>query len=167
MIDAPAQRLDDGSESTAYFVVAEAVTNAQKHARASRITIRFDLRPGVLAVEIADDGVGGAVEHAGLGLEGLRDRVEGIGGSIVIDSATGAGTRVAAEIPAMPRPAATGRAQTDYCVSPARKIRAAFTRRLTSSGLPSSSFMKIAFTCFSTARLVRYSDDAIAALLLP
>ena len=108
VIDAPAQRLDDGSESTAYFVVAEAVTNAQKHARASRITIRFDLRPGVLAVQIADDGVGGAVEHAGLGLEGLRDRVEGIGGSMVIDSPTLRGTRIAAEIPAVPRPAGDG-----------------------------------------------------------
>jgi signal transduction histidine kinase len=108
VIGAPTARLDDGSESTAYFVVAEAVTNAQKHARASRISIRFDLRPGVLAVEVADDGVGGAVEHAGLGLEGLRDRIEGIGGTIEIDSAIHRGTRVTAEIPAPLRPHSGG-----------------------------------------------------------
>ncbi len=104
VINAPAQLLDNGSESTAYFVVAEAVTNAQKYARARRITIRFDLRHGVLAVEIADDGIGGAVEHAGRGLVGLRDRVEGIGGRIAIDSPPGRGTRVVAEIPATLRP---------------------------------------------------------------
>jgi signal transduction histidine kinase len=106
LIDPPTVRLDDGSESTAYFVVAEAVTNAQKYARASRIRVRFELRPGVVAVEITDDGVGGAAEHAGLGLEGLRDRVEGIGGRFEIDSPFGRGTRVYAEIPAAPRPAA-------------------------------------------------------------
>jgi signal transduction histidine kinase len=100
VIDAPSVRLDDGSESTAYFVVAEAVTNAQKHARASRIRVVFELRPGIVAVGITDDGVGGAAEHAGLGLEGLRDRVEGIGGRIEIDSPIGRGTRVYAEIPA-------------------------------------------------------------------
>ena len=106
VMNAPSARLDDGSESTAYFVVAEAVTNAQKHARASRIWVYFDLRPGVLSVLIQDDGVGGAVEHAGLGLEGLRDRVEGIGGRIVIDSPIHRGTRISAEIPATLRASA-------------------------------------------------------------
>ena len=106
VINAPSERLDDGTESTAYFVVAEAVTNAQKHARASRIWVRFDIRPGVLSVLIEDDGVGGAVEHAGLGLEGLRDRVEGIGGSIEIASPIHRGTRISAEIPATPRASA-------------------------------------------------------------
>jgi signal transduction histidine kinase len=106
VINAPSERLDDGTESTAYFVVAEAVTNAQKHARASRIWVRFDIRPAALGVLIEDDGVGGAVEHAGLGLEGLRDRVEGIGGSIEIDSPVHRGTRISAEIPATPRASA-------------------------------------------------------------
>ena len=106
VMNAPSSRLDDGSESTAYFVVAEAVTNAQKHARASRIWVHFDLRPGVLSVLIEDDGVGGAVEHAGLGLEGLRDRVEGIGGRIVIDSPIHRGTAISAEIPATLRASA-------------------------------------------------------------
>ena len=55
---------------------------------------------------IEDDGVGGAVEHAGLGLEGLRDRVEGIGGRIVIDSPIHRGTRISAEIPATLRASA-------------------------------------------------------------
>jgi signal transduction histidine kinase len=96
-------RLDDRAEATAYFVVMEAIANAQKYARACRIRVRFALRPGELDVEVADDGVGGAVEQSGLGLEGMRDRVEAVGGRFTIDSEPGRGTRIAAAIPCIPR----------------------------------------------------------------
>ena len=99
----PEVRLDDGAESTAYFVLAEAIANAQKYAHASRVEVDFAEPSGRLALVVVDDGVGGAVETPGLGLEGLRDRVEGLGGSFEVDSRPGYGTRVAAVIPAHPR----------------------------------------------------------------
>jgi signal transduction histidine kinase len=96
----PEIRLDDAAEATAYYVVAESVTNAQKHARASAITVRVGLRHDVLRVEVADDGVGGAMETDGSGLQGLRDRVEAIGGTFAVDSGRD-GTRITARIPAL------------------------------------------------------------------
>ena len=98
---AVATRLDDTVEATAYYVVAEAVTNAQKHAHASSIRVRIADGADVLLVEVVDDGVGGAAEGSGLGLRGLRDRVEAIGGTFAVDSPAGRGTRVAAAIPAV------------------------------------------------------------------
>ena len=100
LAELPAIRLDDAAEATAYYVVAEAVTNAQKHARASAITVRVGLRHDVLRVEVADDGVGGAIETDGSGLQGLRDRVEAIGGTFAVDSSS-RGTRIIARIPAL------------------------------------------------------------------
>jgi signal transduction histidine kinase len=100
LAELPAIRLDDAAEATAYYVVAEAVTNAQKHARASAITVRVGLRHDVLRVEVADDGVGGAIETCGSGLQGLRDRVEALGGVFAVES-SGRGTRVTARIPAL------------------------------------------------------------------
>jgi signal transduction histidine kinase len=101
LVELPAKRLDDGAEATAYYVVAEAVTNAQKHAHASSIRVRAAVRHDVLRVEVLDDGVGGAVEAPGSGLQGLRDRVEAVGGSFDVDSSA-RGTRVSARIPAGP-----------------------------------------------------------------
>jgi signal transduction histidine kinase len=98
----PAARLDPAAEAIAYYVVAEAVTNAQKHARASTIWVRAVVVRHVLRVEIVDDGLGGAAESAGFGLEGLRDRVEAVGGTFEVASTPGHGTRVAARIPAAP-----------------------------------------------------------------
>jgi signal transduction histidine kinase len=95
----PSVRLTDTVEATAYFVVAEAVTNAQKHASASRIAVRATVAGDVLRVAVADDGVGGAAASAGSGLEGLRDRVEAIGGSLAVTSVAGRGTHIAAVIP--------------------------------------------------------------------
>jgi signal transduction histidine kinase len=100
LIGLPWQRFDDGAEGTAYFVLVEAITNAQKHSRATAIRVRTAWSRGVLDVEVADDGVGGAQEGNGLGLEGLRDRVEAFGGTFIVDSPNGSGTRVAAAIPA-------------------------------------------------------------------
>lgn len=96
--------ITDGSlppvvESTAYFVVAEAITNALKHARATRLTVRLALSGQTLRVEVGDDGAGGATLAGGTGLRGLADRVDTLGGRLRIDSATGSGTRIAAELP--------------------------------------------------------------------
>jgi signal transduction histidine kinase len=100
LIELPSTRLDDISEATAYYVVAEAVTNARKHAQASSVRVRVAAARGVLHVAVEDDGVGGAAEALGSGLEGLRDRVEAVGGTFEVDDAPGGGTRVAAAIPA-------------------------------------------------------------------
>jgi signal transduction histidine kinase len=99
----PSERLDDTAEATAYYVLAEAATNAQRYAQASLITVRATSAPPVLRIEIVDDGVGGAHETLGLGLEGLRNRVESLGGSFTVDSPAGHGTRIAAVIPASRR----------------------------------------------------------------
>jgi signal transduction histidine kinase len=102
LVEMPTSRLDDATEATAYYVVAEAVTNAQKYARCSRIRVRAHLANGRLDVAIADDGVGGAAETGGSGLAGLRDRVEAMGGQFEVASVVGQGTLVAASIPARP-----------------------------------------------------------------
>jgi signal transduction histidine kinase len=99
LVDLPSARFDDTTEATAYYVFSEALTNAQKHARASSIRVRAITTPETLRLEIVDDGVGGATEGSGRGLTGLRDRVEAVGGSFTIESPIGHGTRVAAAIP--------------------------------------------------------------------
>jgi signal transduction histidine kinase len=98
--DVPSARLDATAEATAYYVVAEAITNSQRYARASRIEVHATWAAPDLQVAIVDDGVGGASEAAGRGLEGLRNRVEALGGAFELDSPDGGGTRVAATIPA-------------------------------------------------------------------
>jgi signal transduction histidine kinase len=98
--DLPSERLDDTAEATAYYVLAEAATNAQRYAHASLITVRATWVLQVLRIEILDDGIGGARETDGCGLEGLRNRVEALGGTFEVESRAGQGTRVAAAIPA-------------------------------------------------------------------
>jgi signal transduction histidine kinase len=102
LLELPTQRLDETAEATAYYVVLEAITNAQRYAGAISIQVRAHLNGAALRVEVADDGVGGAAEQGNLGLQGLRDRVEATGGSFQVDSIPGHGTRVVAEIPARP-----------------------------------------------------------------
>ena len=96
----PAGRFDEIAETSAYFVVLEALNNAQRHSGAHLIRVLVRLRGDHLLVEVGDDGVGGATETDALGLQGLRDRVEAIGGTFDIRSDPGAGTRIAATIPA-------------------------------------------------------------------
>jgi signal transduction histidine kinase len=98
LLELPSVRLPDTAEATAYFVVSEAVTNAQKHSGASRIAVRASVAAGVLRVVVSDDGIGGAAPRAGSGLEGLRDRVEAMGGTFQLSSPAGA-THVTAMIP--------------------------------------------------------------------
>ena len=98
LLELPAGRLDSTAEATAYYVVAEALTNAQRHAHAKTITIRvIDFGGYVLRIEVGDDGVGGAQERLG---SGLQDRVEAVGGKLRVASAPGHGTLVRADIPA-------------------------------------------------------------------
>jgi signal transduction histidine kinase len=93
-------RLPTHVETTAYFVIAEALTNAVKHAGATCAQVRAAVRHGVLELEIRDDGRGGADPQHGTGLVGLADRVESIDGSIIITSPRGKGTTVAVRLPA-------------------------------------------------------------------
>ena len=92
------RRFPPNIEATAYFVIAETLTNAAKHSHGSRATVSIMARDGHLVVDIADDGVGGA-ESDGSGLRGLTDRVAAAGGSIEIESPPRSGTRVHLELP--------------------------------------------------------------------
>jgi signal transduction histidine kinase len=98
-IQLPEQRLPELVERTAYFVVAEALTNVVKHARASTAAVRGSLVDGVFRVEISDDGAGGAHVDGHSGLLGLEDRVAALGGELRVDSPAGAGTLVTATLP--------------------------------------------------------------------
>ncbi len=86
-------------ETAAYYVASEALTNAAKHAQASGVQIALAESDGLLRIAIHDDGVGGADPTRGSGLIGLRDRVEAVGGTFVVDSRAGAGTAVLAAFP--------------------------------------------------------------------
>jgi signal transduction histidine kinase len=97
--DTPHERLPERVESTAYFVVAEALTNVAKYARATHARVQVSRVNGRVTVEVADDGVGGADPTAGSGLSGLLDRVSSLGGELEVESEPGLGTRVRAEIP--------------------------------------------------------------------
>jgi signal transduction histidine kinase len=94
----PAERLPEPVETTAYFIVAEGLTNAAKHARCSRADVAVRVGPAALAVEVSDDGIGGADPASGSGLRGLADRVNGLGGSLDVESPAGEGTIVRASI---------------------------------------------------------------------
>jgi signal transduction histidine kinase len=85
-------------EIAAYFVVAEALANATKHAEASRLTVSIRLHENVLDVEVSDDGLGGA-DPSGAGITGLRRRVEALDGTLQVTSPRGGPTTVRAELP--------------------------------------------------------------------
>jgi signal transduction histidine kinase len=99
VIALPTRRLSPAVESTAYFVVSEALANIGKYASATRATVSADCPGDSLRVVVSDDGVGGADPDRGSGLRGLADRVAAIGGSLSIDSPRGGGTRLVAELP--------------------------------------------------------------------
>lgn len=91
--------IGDLVEATTYFVLTEALANVVKHAHASLVRVRLAVEGGRVHLDVEDDGVGGASMEAGSGLRGLADRVEAIGGTIMISSPRGKGTRVRAEVP--------------------------------------------------------------------
>ncbi len=97
-IDVSVGRLPAAVEATAYFVVAEALTNVAKHARAARATVTARVEDGAVAVQVRDDGVGGA-QPDGSGLLGLADRLAVLDGRLRVESPVDGGTLVAADIP--------------------------------------------------------------------
>jgi signal transduction histidine kinase len=99
-VDVTPQRLSNAIEATAYFVIAEALTNVAKHSHARRATVDVwvDDEGGALRVEVRDNGAGGA-SRDGSGLLGLRDRVAARGGTLIVDSPLDGGTLVSATIP--------------------------------------------------------------------
>ena len=92
-------RLPERVEVTAYYVVAEALTNVAKHAGASAVRVDVDAEDGLVRLDIRDDGVGGADPGRGSGLVGLRDRVAASGGTLRVESRPGQGTSLLAELP--------------------------------------------------------------------
>jgi signal transduction histidine kinase len=93
------RRLPPPVEAAAYYVVAEALTNVAKYAAASAVSVSVRQRNGQALVEVRDDGVGGADRARGSGLRGLTDRVEALGGHLLVESPPGRGTHLKAEIP--------------------------------------------------------------------
>jgi signal transduction histidine kinase len=97
-LDMSVGHLPPAVESTAYFVVAEALTNVAKHARAGNVEVRARVEDGTLAIRIRDDGVGGA-RSDGSGLVGLSDRVAALDGRLRVENPAAGGSLVAADIP--------------------------------------------------------------------
>jgi signal transduction histidine kinase len=97
-VDVPDERFAREIEASAYFIVAEALTNIVKHADAGRAAVRAFAENGTLRVEVRDDGIGGA-DPRGHGLMGIADRATAFGGRLDIDSPAGGGTVVAATLP--------------------------------------------------------------------
>jgi signal transduction histidine kinase len=97
-VDVPG-RLPDRVEVATYYVVAEALTNAARHAQATGAKVTVKAADGHLDLTIQDDGRGGADPANGSGLIGLVDRVEAVGGHLWVNSPAGAGTSLAASIP--------------------------------------------------------------------
>ncbi|HMJ34551.1 MAG TPA: DUF4118 domain-containing protein [Baekduia sp.] len=100
-IDVSVGRLPAAVEATAYFVVAEALTNVAKHACAGHAEVTARIEHGTLAVQVRDDGVGGA-RRDGTGLVGLADRLAALDGQLRVESPADGGTLIAAAIP-LPR----------------------------------------------------------------
>jgi signal transduction histidine kinase len=98
-IDVVGERFEPGIEATAYFVVAEALTNVVKHSGAERADVRAFRQGGALHVEVRDDGAGGADMRGGSGLQGLDDRVSSLRGQLRVASPPRGGTVVTAILP--------------------------------------------------------------------
>jgi signal transduction histidine kinase len=92
-------RLPPSVEVAAYYVVAEGLSNAAKHAQASVVRLRAEVEDGRLCLTVSDDGMGGADPSRGSGLIGLTDRVEALGGAMTVTSPLGAGTEIQVALP--------------------------------------------------------------------
>jgi signal transduction histidine kinase len=97
-VDIPDERFPAEIEASAYFIVAEALTNVVKHAHATRAQVRASVEDGTLRVEVRDDGIGGA-DPRSHGLVGMSDRLAALRGRLELESPPGAGTIVAATLP--------------------------------------------------------------------
>ncbi len=98
-VSATEERFEDRLETAAYFVASEALANVAKHAGASEVSVRAVRQNGSLVLSVRDDGRGGALPAAGSGLAGMSDRVAALGGTLSVDSPSGRGTMVTAELP--------------------------------------------------------------------
>ena len=98
-VEPPGERFGRDVEAAAYFIGCEGITNAVKHANATKLLLSAARRDRRLVVSIADDGIGGAIVGQGSGLRGLSDRIAALGGTLRIESAPGAGTTLTAELP--------------------------------------------------------------------
>jgi len=99
-VTAPCERLPAMIEAAVYFVCSEALTNVAKHARATRADLGVELEGDLVTVTVADNGTGGADLSAGSGLKGVADRVEALGGRLVVHSPPAGGTQLRVQIPA-------------------------------------------------------------------
>jgi signal transduction histidine kinase len=99
LIQIPDGRLPGPIEAAIYYLVAEAIANVTKYAHATAASVAVERTNGIATVVVSDDGVGGAEPGGGTGLVGLADRVEALGGRLHLESPTGRGTRLSAEIP--------------------------------------------------------------------
>jgi signal transduction histidine kinase len=97
-VDLP-RRPNPTAEAIAYFVVSESLTNVARHSGARSATVYVEQSGDRLKLAIVDDGRGGAVEAAGSGLTGLRDRVAAVDGRFTLTSPPGGGTTIAVEVP--------------------------------------------------------------------
>jgi PAS domain S-box-containing protein len=98
-LDLPVRRYPGAVEAAAYYIVSETLANLARYARASSAAVRVREEGERLIVVVEDDGVGGANVSSGTGLRGLADRVAALEGSFSVESPTGGGTRIRAEIP--------------------------------------------------------------------
>jgi signal transduction histidine kinase len=95
----PRPRLAPSVEAASYFTVSEGLTNVAKYASATRAWVDVQHLDDHLLVEVGDDGAGGARVRPGCGLQGLRDRIAAVNGTMTIDSPRGAGTAIRARLP--------------------------------------------------------------------
>jgi len=96
-VEIPDVRFTGEIEASAYFIVAEALTNVVKHARATRAEVSASVDDGLLRLEVRDDGIGGA-DPGGHGLVGLADRATALGGRLAVESAAAGGTVITATL---------------------------------------------------------------------
>ena len=107
------RKLDPTVEATAYFVIAEGLTNIGKYAGAELATVSVRERDGELEVEVTDDGCGGADPTKGTGLHGLEERLRALDGTLAVESEVGKGTRLLARIPLTAEEADAGNETAD------------------------------------------------------
>jgi PAS domain S-box-containing protein len=102
------ERPSESTETAVYYAISEALANAAKHAHASRISVVLTTSGSEIRAIVEDDGRGGAEVSAGSGLVGLSDRIEALGGRLVLDSPPGQGTRISIEMPLTAEPIGGG-----------------------------------------------------------
>ncbi|HEX6867498.1 MAG TPA: histidine kinase [Candidatus Limnocylindrales bacterium] len=131
-VEVPDRRYEAQVEATAYFVIAEALTNVARHAHATVARVAVVDDHDRLTISVADDGVGAAEPGAGTGLRGLADRVAAAGGRLTVSSPPGGGTMVEAELPSIAPDASTSVA--DRAIEAARSEMPGVAGRRTSEG---------------------------------